>query len=345
MTTAQGSTLSGSRIALFAALACAVSAIAIKIRAHEAERANPPRGKFVEVDGVCLHYRERGEGPPVVLLHGNGTMLQDYDISGLPALASQRYRTIEFDRPGFGHSDRPRGKRWGPRAQAALFRKAFERLGIVRPVVVGHSWGTQVALALALDHPAQVRSVVLLSGYYFPTFRLDVFFLSAPALPVIGDFMRYTISPWLGRLMWSSFVKKAFAPSAVPPRFAAFPMWMSLRPSQLRAAAAESALMIPDAFAFQSRYSELKMPVFIMAGAGDRIVDTRRQSMRLHRALPHSQLFVIPDAGHMIHHVVPQQVLGVIDAADRAAAVDNVTSIMPQLPETGRSMPAHNAAS
>src|SRR4051794_30061714 len=188
MTTSVARTLSrGACIALAAAAASAVLSIGVKYKVRKAERENPPTGKFLDVDGVCLHYRDHGEGQPVVFLHGNGTMLQDFELSRLPALASGRYRTIVFDRPGFGHSDRPRGRTWGPGAQASLLRKALRNLGIERPVVVGHSWGTQVALAYALEYPADVRSVVLLSGYYFPTVRLDALFLSLPALPVIGD--------------------------------------------------------------------------------------------------------------------------------------------------------------
>jgi pimeloyl-ACP methyl ester carboxylesterase len=307
------------RGAWLAALALGVSSLFILRRAREAERANPPRGNFVEIDGIKLHYRERGQGQPLVLLHGNGTMLQDFEISGLPALAASRYRVIIFDRPGFGHSDRPRGTIWNPRAQAELLQKAFDRLGIVRPVVVGHSWGTQVALALALDHAESVRSLVLLSGYFFPTFRLDVFLLSPPAIPVIGDIMRYTVSPWIGRLIWPLILKRVFGPSKMPARFGAFPVWMALRPSQLRAGAAETALMIPDAMTLQKRYAELKMPVFIMAGADDRMVKTQHQSERLHDVLPHSELRVVPGIGHMIHHLVPDQVMEMIDAAGVAA--------------------------
>lgn len=306
------------RIGLIAALASALSAIAIAYRTRETERANPPRGKFIEVDGVCLHYRERGQGPALVLLHGNGTMLQDFEVSGVPALAEDRYRVVIFDRVGFGHSDRPRETDWTPERQAALLSKAFDRLGIARPIVLGHSWGTQVALALALDRPEQVRCLILLSGYYFPTLRLDALLLSTPALPVIGDFMRHTISPWLGRLMWPALVKKMFAPNPVTPRFAAFPVWMALRPSQLRAAAAESGLMVPDAETMAPRYGELSMPVFIMAGDKDEVVDTRHQSMHLHDAIPHSTLWIIRGAGHMVHHVAPQKVIELVDAAAAA---------------------------
>ena len=189
-----------SRPMLGVALALAASAVMVQWRTRRTEHANPPQGQFLEVDGVRLHYVERGEGQPLVLLHGNGSMIQDFDVSGLIDLASRRYRIVVFDRPGYGYSDRPRSTIWTPVAQARLIEGALRKLG-VGLIVLGHSWGTQVALSLALEYPSYVQSLVLLSGYYFPTLRLDVPVLSGPAIPVLGDVIRHTISPWLGRLM------------------------------------------------------------------------------------------------------------------------------------------------
>jgi hypothetical protein len=60
--------------------------------AKKAENGNPPAGQFLEVNGVRLHYVERGSGAPLVLLHGNGSMIQDFESSGLIDLASKNYR-------------------------------------------------------------------------------------------------------------------------------------------------------------------------------------------------------------------------------------------------------------
>ena len=53
----------------------AASAILNRVLAKMAERRNPPTGRFITVDGVRLHYVERGTGRPLVLLHGNGSMI------------------------------------------------------------------------------------------------------------------------------------------------------------------------------------------------------------------------------------------------------------------------------
>src|SRR5689334_251727 len=116
--------------AAIAVAALAAAALINRNLAKKAEHDNPPAGRFLEVNGVRLHYVERGSGAPVVLLHGNGSMIQDFDSSGLIDLAAKDYRVIVFDRPGFGHSERPRGVVWTPNAQAELFRVALAQLGV-----------------------------------------------------------------------------------------------------------------------------------------------------------------------------------------------------------------------
>jgi pimeloyl-ACP methyl ester carboxylesterase len=281
--------------------------------ARRAERRNPPEGKFVTIDGVRLHYFERGAGPVIVLLHGNGTMALDFVLSGVVDLLCSDHRVIAFDRPGFGFSGRTRDRIWTPDAQADLLLKALGELDVAGAVIVGHSWGTLVAMAMALRDRAHTAGLVLLSGYYFPSVRMDAVLMSGPAVPLLGDILRYTISPLLGRLIAPAAHRKMFAPMPVSARFAReFPVELELRPSQIRAAAAEAALMIPGAAWLADRHGELLMPVAIMAGLADKIVDCDSQSGRLGAELPGSKLIKVPCTGHMVHHTVPQQVASMI---------------------------------
>lgn len=301
-------------------VALAISAFVNHRLARKAERDNPPAGKFLNIDGVRLHYVERGSGEPLVLLHGNGSMIQDFESSGLIDLAAKRYRVIAFDRPGYGHSDRPRSTVWTPEAQADLIHAALAQLGVERATILGHSWGCSVAVALAHKYPDLVGGLVLASGYYYPTARLDVVGMGAPAVPVVGDVTRYAISPILSRLIWPLLMRKIFGPQPMPGKFAGFPKAMAVRPSQIRASAAESALMIPDAFAARNTYAGLKMPVAIIAGADDRIVDTEVQSARLHRDVTQSSFHRVPGAGHMIHQTATEAVMSAIEKVARPNA-------------------------
>src|SRR4051795_5465521 len=232
-------TLLGSAAALGAA------ALYTNKKTREAERKHPPVGRFLDVDGVRLHYIERGYGEPLVLIHGNGTLIQDFTIAGLVDRLSERYRVIVIERPGYGYSERPR-RLWTPRAHATLFQQALAQLGVERAIVLGHSWGTMVAVALALQAPSLVRSLVLLSGYYFPTARADVALNLPLAAPVIGDMLRHTVSPAIARIMLPGAIRATFEPAPVPEHFdQLFPKELMLRPLQIRASAEDAALMTP----------------------------------------------------------------------------------------------------
>src|SRR4029450_8356431 len=131
---------------------------------------------------------------------------------------------------------RPRTVICSPERQAELFCAALTRLGIERPLVLGHSWGTLVALAMGAGNSGRGKGLGVVSGGYFPTWRFDVWFASIAAIPVIGAALRYTVSPissWLGLPL---FAKKTFAPKSVPDIVKKeYPRLMLIRPSPLRA--------------------------------------------------------------------------------------------------------------
>jgi pimeloyl-ACP methyl ester carboxylesterase len=278
----------------------------VQARTALAERSHRVRGRFIEVDGVRLHYVERGEGPPLVLLHGLGSMIDDFVLSGLVSRAAEQFRVIAIDRPGYGRSSRPRDRLWHPAAQAELIHRALRRLDVYCPTLFGHSYGATVALAYAAAYP--VERLVLASGYYYPSMRLDAPVLVPPGIPVIGDLMRYTVSPLLGRLLWPVWLRLIFGPRPVPRRFRPFPAWMALRPSQLRAVGEDAAALLPAVASLRPSYAKLRVPTVLIAGAQDRYISTDGQTRRLHAELPDSRLVIVPGAGHMVHHAAAETV-------------------------------------
>jgi pimeloyl-ACP methyl ester carboxylesterase len=249
-----------------------------------------------------------------VFLHGNGAMIDDMLISGVVDEAGTKYRAVVFDRPGFGYSERPQDRSWTSVAQAALFAKALAQLGINRPIVVGHSWGTLVALALALDHPQSVAGLVLASGYYFPTARSDVALFSPPSLPIVGNLISYTVAPIIGEVLGWPLITRMFAPQPVSPRFERdFPMPLALRPSQIQAFSQDTSQMISAAQQLSARYGAITCPTIVMGGDADRIVNFERQAQRLHSVIPGSRLDALRGAGHMIHHLDPTRIVKAID--------------------------------
>jgi pimeloyl-ACP methyl ester carboxylesterase len=279
-------------------------------RARAAEHRHPPDGKFVTIDGVRLHYVERGRGPAVVLIHGNAVSSRDFIASGLVDKLAVSNRVLVFDRPGFGHSRRPRDRLWTPAAQADLIWQALDRLGVEQAALVGHSMGTMVASAMAVDQPNRTRALVVAGGYFYPRLRMDALLTAPVALPLLGDVMRYTVTALSSRALLGGAVKTMFAPNDVPIDF--FPLLqreMLVRPLQLRANAEDAAFMMPAAFSLSESYGALRMPVTIIAGEDDGVVDVDSQSARLHAALPNSTLNVISGTGHMVHYTAHDSIV------------------------------------
>ena len=115
---------------------------------------------------------------------------------------------------------------------------------------------------------------------------------------LVGNVLRHTISPIVSRLMWPLLMSKIFGPRSVPKKSEGFPKEMALRPLQIRASTGDSALMIWEAFYLQHEYAKLKMPVVIIAGDKDGLINIDAQSGRLHRDLPRADFTAFSKRPH-----------------------------------------------
>ena len=278
------------------------------------ETVRRPPGRFVTVDGLPVHVILRGRGRPVVLVHGNGTMAEDFAICGLIDRLAARYRVIAIDRPGFGYTARPRHRLWTAQAQAVLLHRVLEQLAVERPLVVGHSWGTIVALALAADGRRTLRGLVLLSGSYFPGHRADAALIAPLAIPGLGDAARALVPAKMSAALTEQSFRPVFWPQAVPARFKArFPVEIAAAATQARAVSEDAASMNAAVTGLQRRYGGLTLPVSILAGDADAIVKAGEHSVRLHTTIPGSTLRLLPGIGHMTHYAARLKVERAID--------------------------------
>jgi pimeloyl-ACP methyl ester carboxylesterase len=302
-----------ARLLALGATALLASAALTRFLTRQAEANHFPGGKVLTINGQTVHVIDEGSGPCVVLLHGNGGMVEDYEATTLIETLAKTHRVIVLDRAGFGLSSRAAGGTWTPEREAEQLAEIFARLDVRNPVLVGHSWGTMVAIALALRDPSFVKGLVLLSGYYFPTARLDVALQTPVSLPIVGPLLRHTVMPLISRMNAPLAIKQIFAPMKVPLLFSRlYSVPMASRPSQLKSVAADTVTMPANAARLSERYTELQMPVRIIAGTDDQIVSTEEQSARLHLELHNSEIQLLEGVGHMTHHARPDLVVDAV---------------------------------
>ena len=118
---------------------------------------------FVQVNDVKLHYEMEGSGPPLLLVAGTGLPGATWRIGPSAQLAAGGFTVITYDHRGTGGSDKP-DMDYSTHMFAADAVGLLQALDIPQAHVLGHSMGGRVVQWLALDHPEQVRSLVLAAG-------------------------------------------------------------------------------------------------------------------------------------------------------------------------------------
>jgi pimeloyl-ACP methyl ester carboxylesterase len=297
------------------AAALALYALALHARAYvrRVEAKWPALGRFIEADGVRLHVREAGpeHAPRVLLIHGaSANMLELWHPFADPLAGD--HRVIAFDRPGMGHSTRPKRGAEALAAQAACAARVLEATGGAA-IVVGHSLGAAVALRLALEAPRLVQGLVLLAPASHPYPGRPAWWARLSATPVIGDVFCELIVPWLGPVLGQAGIANNFAPAAAPVNYYDDAgVGLIFRPRAFRSSALDVCASNGEFAAQALNYPDIFAPAVIVTADKDRVVSPKRHARALAVELPAAELVIAPGTGHMPHRLRTDLVLAAI---------------------------------
>jgi pimeloyl-ACP methyl ester carboxylesterase len=253
-------------------------------------RSAKPPGQIVDVDGVPLHYIERGNGPPVVLIHG--FLGHTFSFRHLIPELAKDHRAVAIDLKGFGYSGRPRKSNYSLAEQARLVVRLMDMLGIERASAVGHSLGGEVTMRMAANHPERVERLVLaasVSGERIPML---------PVTPLIKPFL------WLfGRL----FGRRIFRRQFYDPRKATKEVYEGYRrPLRIKGTGNSVYQTIRDGQREKAvDTSRIKQPVLILWASHERILP-RWTLSRLRKRFPRAEVVTIDRAGHLVLEEQPE---------------------------------------
>ena len=270
--------------------------------------------RFVEVQGITVHYKETGSGKPVfIFLHGFAASLFSWHAVMEPL--SKHGRMIAYDRPAFGLTDRPvienvqTTNLYGTAGQVEMLYDLMNVLGVEKAVVVAHSAGGTVGMAFALKYPQRVSALILVGPAvyrYSPVPRWAGRFLNKKPVRLFGQvlihptraFTRQTLrQTWhdtskIGEDIVTGY-KKPFLSKG----------W-------------EAGLwefsIAPHVKNLWKRSSELKMPVLVVAGDDDRVIPTRH-SRRLAEITPGAEFHLVKDCGHVPQEEKPGEFVKVVE--------------------------------
>lgn len=294
-----------------------------------AERAFPPGGQILTVQGRQVHVIDTGPAqpdprlPPLVFIHGAFGAAEDFAVSIIPELA-RRYRCIAIDRPGHGYSARQPDSRAGttpltPDLQAEILRATLQALEVgERPVLVGFSLGAAVALAWGLEHPDEIAGLMLINPASHPWPTPVETSYEMPAWPLVGPLLLHTIVTPAGHLMKNAGARNVFSPAPVPEIYARAPVALALRPGSYAANSEDIRSLKAFLHRQAPRYPELQPPLTILASDTDNAASPIIHARPLAAQVPNSVMVETPGGGHPLHFSRPEAVIQAIeDLVDR----------------------------
>lgn len=259
--------------------------------------------RFVDVDGVRVHYQEAGDerAPALVLIHGFASSTLVWSNVFL-ALADAGYRVIAVDMLGYGYSAKPRNGEYTIAGQAKLLTRLLDCLGIPRAIFVGSSYGGAVAATCALDYPDRVEKLVLV-GTVNNNRPLAYKLMRVFGSPVFGD----VVSPLLigSRRLLRRRMKRVYDRHA----WVLDERRVQARHLPLRAASTQRAIIRTvrrwDAERISRDAHLISQPTLLLWGENDREIPLA-DGERLHAEIPGSRLIVFLNCGHLPHEEYPE---------------------------------------
>ena len=272
----------------------AVGAVAASVRpdlpaADAVARFAGPRSRFVAVDGMQVRYRDEGNGPVVILLHGSNSSLDTW--GGWIERLADAFRVVALDLPGHGLTGPSPSNRYGPDDQAEFLEHFVSALGLRRFSLAGNSMGGEIAWHYALAHPERIERLVLVDAAGFPHPTPMVFRLYG--IPVIGRLVtRVTPRFLVARSLREVYADDSKVTDALVYRY----YGLLLREGNRNATRIRFAARRPDRAI--ARLGEISAPTLIEWGGKDVWIPVEH-AHRFAEAIPGARLRIYPDLGHV----------------------------------------------
>lgn len=267
--------------------------------------------QFVDVLNQQIRIYETGCGQPVLLIHGLPGCIEDWE-SIIPEL-SKRFHVVAYDRPGHGFSS-ANSLKYNLDHNADIAFAIVHKLGLNNPVIVGHSYGGCITLAMAVRDISAIKAFVSVCPVISTSGKPDLIF-KILKIPLMGSALRLFV-----KLFGHDMVKKgmeiAFDPNQkdMPQDFINKRCNIISLPNNVVTTAREEMAICPDLSEITKHYDKIKKPLFIVHGSNDKVVPVG-DAISLHEKVPGSKLILLKETGHMVQYAKPTELIKVIEEA------------------------------
>ncbi|MBI4123135.1 MAG: alpha/beta hydrolase [Parcubacteria group bacterium] len=245
-----------------------------------------------ELGGIQVHYKEAGQGEPLLILHGWGGSSESWVLLQR-ALSKEGFRVIAIDLPGFGKTNPP-AMAWGVQEYSSFVEQFVSAIGLDKFSLLGHSFGGQIAITFAVQNSEKIKKLILAAP---PGIRRP---------PGLKEKMVGLASKLVNVLFWivpSQEARENLKKAGYR---------LIKRRDYLKAEGVMRQIMQrvirEDLF---SIFSQIRVPTLIIWGDDDRQVPVQ-DAYTLLREIPHSAVEIIPKAGHVPHLKTPEKLSALV---------------------------------
>ena len=285
----------------------ALSAVVTVLISQKIKRLIPKFGKITTLKDAEIHWYETGHGRPIIMLHGLAGNLRNFTYA-LTDKLNQDFRVIAIDRAGCGWSKRSRPESATLNEQARIISEFIKKEKIEKPLIVGHSLGGAIALTLALEHKDKISGLALIC----PVTQMiddipDIFRFLNISNKWFRLFLAYTLSSLIGILTREKSFKIAFSPEPVCDNFAIKGGGdFALSSNSFIKTSEDLTFAISSAPSVVGRENELKLPIGVLFGEDDEILDAKLHGEKFSE-LTGAELKILPNKGHMLPLTEPEE--------------------------------------
>lgn len=267
-------------------------------------------GKYIEISGIKVRYNQIGKGQDILFIHGVPGSIEDWEpiISSL----SSNYRVTVYDRPGHGYSSAEKiGYNLEHNANIAL--GLINALHLENVIVVGHSYGGSVIMALAVRNPHQIKAFIPIAGATYPIENIEPIY-SFIRIPIIGRGFAAVASSFIGPPMIKDGLNEAFYPNEdiIPEGYIETREKIWLQTKVLVSTAREELNLNSGLKKIIPDYENISKKFFIIHGDSDLFVP-KGDSLKLHKIIKNSKLLILEKTGHQVQYERPDILIETIN--------------------------------
>ncbi|MDD7914861.1 alpha/beta fold hydrolase [Polaribacter ponticola] len=279
----------------------------ISVKDLKAEYANE-HSKFVEVDGMQVHYRDEGKGFPIVLIHGTASSLHTWN--DWTTELTQTNRVIRMDLPAFGITGPNKNADYSIKSYTNFLHQFLMKMNLDKFYLAGNSLGGNIAWNYTAEHPEKIEKLILVDASGLPTNKPQPAIFKMAKTPVLSSLFLYvTPKIFIKKNMKEVYGDETKITDDLVTRYHKMALRVGNRQAFIDRAKIDFKLGEKTNL---NKLKSIQTPTLLIWGAKDNWIPLKSVGIKMDSILPNSKLVVLENSGHVPMEENPEESLVVL---------------------------------